>query len=278
MIDRGHELSVTKQAEVVGIARSTVYYLPRPVPAADLDLMHQIDKLHTEFPFAGARMLRRLLAANGSKIGRRHVKTLMRRMGIEALYRRPRTTKPEPGHKIYPYLLRGVEIVRPNQVWAMDITYVPMAKGFVYLAVVLDWFSRRVLSWRVSITMEASFCVETLQEALARHGKPEIFNTDQGSQFTCEAFTDVLRRNAIKISMDGKGAWRDNVFVERLWRTVKYEEVYLRAYDSVSDARASIGRYLDLYNRRRPHSSLDGMTPDRAYFGSPPMLPVRLAA
>jgi putative transposase len=278
MIDRGHELSVTKQAEVVGIARSTVYYLPRPVPAADLDLMHQIDKLHTEFPFAGARMLRRLLAANGSKIGRRHVKTLMRRMGIEALYRRRRTTKPEPGHKIYPYLLRGVEIVRPNQVWAMDITYVPMAKGFVYLAVVLDWFSRRVLSWRVSITMEASFCVETLQEALARHGKPEIFNTDQGSQFTCEAFTDVLRRNAIKISMDGKGAWRDNVFVERLWRTVKYEEVYLRAYDSVSDARASIGRYLDLYNRRRPHSSLDGMTPDRAYFGSPPMLPVRLAA
>ena len=278
MIDRDHELSVTKQAAVVGIARSTVYYLPRPVPAADLDLMRQIDKLHTEFPFAGARMLRGLLAANGSKVGRRHVKTLMRRMGIEALYRRPRTTKPEPGHKIYPYLLRGLEIVRPNQVWAMDITYIPMAKGFVYLAVVLDWFSRRVLSWRVSITMEASFCIEALQEALAKHGKPEIFNTDQGSQFSCEAFTDVLRKSDIKISMDGKGAWRDNVFVERLWRTVKYEEVYLHAYDSVSDARASIGRYLDLYNRRRPHSSLDGMTPDRAYFGSPPMLPLRLAA
>ena len=278
MIDRDHELSVTKQAEVAGIARSTVYYLPRPVPAADLDLMRQLDKLHTEFPFAGARMLRRLLAANGSRVGRRHVKTLMRRMGIEALYRRPRTTKPAPGHKVYPYLLRGLEIVRPNQVWAMDITYIPMAKGFVYLAVVLDWFSRRVLSWRVSITMEASFCIETLEEALAKHGKPEIFNTDQGSQFTCEAFTDVLTRNEIRISMDGKGAWRDNVFVERLWRTVKYEEVYLRAYDSVSDARASIGRYLDLYNRRRPHSSLDGMTPDRAYFGSPPMLPVRLAA
>ena len=277
MIDRDHELSVTRQAEVVGIARSTVYYLPRPVSATDLDLMCQIDKLHTEFPFAGSRMLRRLLAANGSQVGRRHIKTLMRKMGIEALYRRPRTTRPEPGHKIYPYLLRGLEIVRPNQVWAMDITYIPMAKGFVYLAVVLDWFSRRVLSWRVSITMEASFCVETLQEALARHGKPEIVNTDQGSQFTCEAFTDVLTRNAIKISMDGKGAWRDNVFVERLWRSVKYEEVYLRAYDSVSDARASIGRYLDLYNRRRPHSSLDGMTPDRAYFGYP-MLPVRLAA
>ena len=278
MIDRGHGLSVTSQAEAVGIARSTVYYLPRPVSAADLDLMKQIDKLHTEFPFAGSRMLRRLLAADGSKVGRRHVKTLMDRMGIEALYRRPRTTRPEPGHKIYPYLLRGVEVTRPNQVWAMDITYVPMAKGFVYLAVVLDWFSRRVLSWRVSITMEASFCVETLEEALARHGKPEIFNTDQGSQFTCEAFTDVLARNEIKISMDGKGAWRDNVFVERLWRTVKYEEVYLRAYDSVSDARASIGRYLDLYNRRRPHSSLDDMTPDQAYFGSHRMLPVRLAA
>jgi putative transposase len=278
MIDRDHELSVTKQAEVVGIARSTVYYLPRPVPAADLDVMHQIDKLHTEFPFAGARMLRRLLAINGSKVGRRHVKTLMSRMGIEALYRRPRTTKPEPGHRIYPYLLRRLEIVRPNQVWAMDITYIPMAKGFVYLAVVLDWFSRRVLSWRVSITMEASFCIETLQEALARYGKPEIFNTDQGSQFTCAAFTDVLTRNEINISMDGKGAWRDNVFVERLWRTVKYEEVYLHAYDSVSDARTSIGRYLDLYNGRRPHSSLDGMTPDQAYFGLHRMLPVRLAA
>ena len=278
MIDRYHELSVSKQADLVGIARSTVYYLPRPVPAADLELMRQIDRLHMEFPFAGARMLRRLLAADGSKVGRRHVKTLMLRMGIEALYRRPRTTKPEPGHKIFPYLLRGVEIARPNQVWAMDITYVPMRKGFVYLAVVLDWFSRRVLSWRVSITMEASFCIETLQEALARHGKPEIFNTDQGSQFTGAAFADVLISNDIKISMDGKGAWRDNVFVERLWRSVKYEEVYLRAYDSVSDARGSIGRYLDLYNRRRPHSSLDGMTPDQAYFGPQHMLPIRLAA
>ena len=278
MIDRGHELSVTQQAAVVGIARSTVYYLPRAVPAADLDLMRRIDALHLEFPFAGARMLRRLLAADGSKVGRRHVKTLMSRMGIEALYRRPRTTKPEPGHKIYPYLLRGLEITRPNQVWAMDITYIPMAKGFVYLAVVLDWFSRRVLSWRVSITMEASFCVETLKEALARHGKPEIFNTDQGSQFTGAAFTGVLAANEIKISMDGKGAWRDNVFIERLWRSVKYEEVYLRAYDSVSDARQSIRRYLDLYNRRRPHSSLDGMTPDQAYYGHQSSLPIRLAA
>jgi putative transposase len=278
MIDRGHALSVTKQAEAAGLARSTVYYLPRPVPAADLELMRQIDRLHLEFPFAGARMLRRLLAANGRKAGRRHVKTLMRCMGIEALYRRPRTTKPEPGHKVYPYLLRGMEIVRPNQVWAMDITYIPMARGFVYLAAVLDWFSRRVLSWRVSITMEASFCIAALEEALASHGKPEILNTDQGSQFTGTAFTSVLIKNEIAISMDGKGAWRDNVFVERLWRTVKYEEVYLHAYGSVPDARASIGWYLDLYNRRRPHSSLDGMTPDRAYYGAHSLPPVRLAA
>ncbi len=278
MIDRGHALSVTKQAEAGGLARSTVYYLPRPVPAADLELMRQIDRLHLEFPFAGARMLRHLLAANGSKAGRRHIKTLMRRMGIEALYRRPRTTKPEPGHKTYPYLLRGMEIVRPNQVWAMDITYIPMAKGFVYLAAVLDWFSRRVLSWRVSITMEASFCIAALEEALARHGKPDIFNTDQGSQFTGTAFTGVLIANGIAISMDGKGAWRDNVFVERLWRTVKYEEVYLHAYDSVPDARASIGRYLDLYNRRRPHSSLDGRTPDQAYYGAHSLPPLRSAA
>jgi putative transposase len=277
MIDRDHELSVSKQAELVGIARSTVYYLPRPVSAEDLALMKQIDALHTEFPFAGARMLRRLLAINGSKVGRRHVKTLMRRMGIEAFYRKPRTTKPEPGHKIFPYLLRGLEIVRPNQVWAMDITYIPMAKGFVYLNVVLDWFSRRVLSWRVSITMDAAFCVEALEEALARYGKPEIFNTDQGSQFTGAAFTGVLAKNDIKISMDGKGAWRDNVFVERFWRTIKYEEVYLHAYESVSAARAGIGRYLDLYNRRRPHSSLDGRTPDDAYFGHTSMPPIRLA-
>jgi putative transposase len=278
MIDRGHALSVTKQAEAADLARSTVYYLPRPVPAADLELMRQIDRLHLEFPFAGARMLRRLLAANGRKAGRCHIKTLMRRMGIQALYRRPRTTKPEPGHKVYPYLLRGMEIVRPNQVWAMDITYIPMARGFVYLAAVLDWFSRRVLSWRVSITMEASFCVAALEDALAWHGRPEIFNTDQGSQFTGAAFTGVLSKSEIAISMDGKGAWRDNVFVERLWRTVKYEEVYLHAYGSVPDARASIGRYLDLYNRRRPHSSLDGMTPDQAYYGAHSLPPVRLAA
>ena len=275
MIMREHELSITKQAKALRISRGSVYYLPRPVSATDLEIMRLLDRLHLDFPFAGSRMLRGLLAAEGCKVGRRHVKTLMKRMGIEALYRRPRTTKPEPGHKIYPYLLRGMEIVRPNQVWAMDITYIPMARGFVYLAVVLDWFSRRVLSWRVSITMEAAFCVETLEDALALHGKPDIFNTDQGSQFTGAAFTGALTDNGIAISMDGKGAWRDNVFVERLWRSVKYEEVYLRAYDSVSEARASIGRYLNFYNGRRPHSSLDGVTPDQAYFNS---LPLRLAA
>jgi putative transposase len=275
MIDRAHDLPISKQAKALNISRGSVYYLPRPVSDADLAIMRRLDRLHLEFPFAGSRMLRGLLAAEGCKIGRRHVKTLMQRMGIEALYRRPRTTKPEPGHKIYPYLLRGIKITRPNQVWAMDITYIPMARGFVYLAVVLDWFSRRVLSWRVSITMEAAFCIETLEEALAEHGKPEIFNTDQGSQFTGAAFTGVLANNHIAISMDGKGAWRDNVFVERLWRSVKYEEVYLRAYDSVSEARTSISRYLDFYNRRRPHSSLDGTTPDHAYFS---LLPLRMAA
>ena len=275
MIEPAHDLAISKQSKALNISRGSVYYLPRPMPEAELALMRRLDRLHLEFPFAGSRMLRGLLAAEGCKVGRRHVKTLMKRMGIEALYRRPRTTKPEPGHKIYPYLLRGMEIVRPNQVWAMDITYIPMARGFVYLAVVLDWFSRRVLSWGVSITMEAAFCVETLEDAVARHGKPDIFNTDQGSQFTGSAFTRVLATNGIAISMDGKGAWRDNVFVERLWRSVKYEEVYLRAYESVSEARTSIGRYLDFYNGRRPHSSLDGITPDQAYFTP---LPLRLAA
>ena len=265
MIDREHDLPITKQVEILKISRGSVYYLPRPVSAADLAIMQRLDRLHLEFPFAGSRMLRGLLASQGCKIGRRHVKTLMRWMGIEALYRRPHTTK------IYPYLLRGMEITRPNQVWAMDISYIPMARGFVYLAVVLDWATRRVLSWRLSITMEAAFCVETLEDALARHGKPEIFNTDQGSQFTGSAFTGVLASNGIAISMDGRGAWRDNVFVERLWRSVKYEEVYLRSYETVGEARSSIGRYLDFYNGRRPHSSLDDRTPDQAYFDLPPL-------
>jgi putative transposase len=270
MIDHSHALPLTRQAQALGISRGSIYYLPRPVPAADLVIMRRMDELHLEFPFAGSRMLRDLLTQEGVDIGRRHVSTLMKRMGIEPLYRKPNTSKPTPGHKIYPYLLRGMTIDRPNQVWAMDITYVPMARGFVYLAAVVDWFSRRVLSWRVSISLEAAFCVEALEEALARHGRPEIFNTDQGSQFTSRDFTDVLLKAEIAISMDGKGSWRDNVFVERLWRSIKYEEVYLRAYDTVSEARASIGRYLNFYNGRRPHSSLDRQTPDQAYFNRRP--------
>ena len=266
MIDREHALPVARQASLLGISRGSVYYLPRPVSAADLAIMRRMDELHLEFPFAGSRMLRDFLNKEGIEIGRCHVATLMKRMGIEAIYRKPNTSKPAPGHKIYPYLLRGMTIERPNQVWAMDITYVPMARGFVYLAAVIDWFSRKILAWKLSITLSADFCIEALEEALARHGQPEIFNTDQGSQFTSHAFTSVLRQAGIAISMDGKGAWRDNVFVERLWRSVKYEEVYLRAYDTVSMARAWIGRYLAFYNERRPHSSLDRRTPDQAYF------------
>ena len=234
--------------------------------------MRRIDELHLDFPFAGSRMLRDLLVAEGFTIGRCHVSTLMKRMGLEALYRKPNTSKPAPGHRIYPYLLRELPVTRPNQVWAMDLTYIPMARGFVYLAAVVDWFSRRVLSWRLSITLEAAFCIEALEEAIARHGRPEIVNTDQGSQFTSRDFTNVLLTNGIAISMDGKGAWRDNVFVERLWRSIKYEEVYLKAYDSVSEARASLGRYLAFYNGRRPHSSLDRRTPDQAYFTPLPHL------
>ena len=273
MIDREHGLSVSRQAKVLGISRGSVYYLPQPTSDADLALMRRMDELHLEYPFAGSRMLKGLLQAEGHKVGRLHVSTLMKRIGLEALYRRPNTSKPAPGHKVYPYLLRNLPVVRPNQVWAMDITYIPMSRGFVYLAVVVDWFSRKVLAWKLSITLSADFCIEALEEALSRHGRPDIFNTDQGSQFTSADFIKVLKAAKIAISMDGKGAWRDNVFVERLWRTVKYEEVYLRAYTSVSEARASIGRSLGFYNRTRPHSSLGGQTPDQAYFHQPTPIP-----
>jgi len=269
MIGRSHALPVTRQAQELGISRGSVYYLPRPVPASDLAIMRRIDELHMNYPFAGSRMLRDLLGGAGVKVGRLHVATLMKKMGVEAIYRRPNTSKPEPGHKIYPYLLRKLAVTRPNQVWATDITYIPMARGFVYLVAIIDWFSRRVLAWRLSITLTTDFCIEALEEALARFGRPDIFNSDQGSQFTSIAFTAVLLREKIAISMDGKGAWRDNVFVERLWRSVKYEEVYLRAYASVSDARSSLGRYLTFYNEVRPHSSLDRRTPNQAYFNHP---------
>ena len=275
MIDREHALPLAKQAKALSISRGTLYYVSRPVPAADLALMRRIDELHLEYPFAGSRMMQGLLKKEDFSVGRLHVATLMKRMGIAAIYRRPNTSKPDPGHKIYPYLLRHVSIVRPNQVWAMDITYIPMARGFAYLAAVIDWFSRKVLAWKLSITLDTGFCIEAVEEALARYGKPEVFNTDQGSQFTSLAFTELLKSHEIAISMDGKGAWRDNVFVERLWRTIKYEEVYLRAYASVSEARASLGRYIDdFYNTRRPHSSLDGQTPDEAYFTALPSIPM----
>ena len=276
MIDRTADLSLTRQAQLLGISRGSLYYEPCPTSDADLALMRRIDELHLEYPFAGSRMLRGLLRQEGHDVGRLHVATLMKRMGIEALYRRPNTSKPAPGHKVFPYLLRKLAITRPNQVWAMDITYIPMARGFIYLAAVMDWWTRRVLSWRVSITLEADFCIEALEEAMLRYGKPEIFNTDQGSQFTSIDFIAVLKKAEVAISMDGRGAWRDNVFVERLWRTIKYEEVYLRAYASVSEARASLGRYLAFYNARRPHASLDGKTPDQAYFN--PLLSIPAAA
>jgi len=271
MIDRTHPLPLIRQAEALAISRGSVYYQPRPVSEADLALMKRIDRLHLDYPFAGSRMLRDLLNLRGIQVGRRRVRTLMRRMGIEALYRKPNTSKKHPAHRIYPYLLRHLKVERPNQVWAMDVTYIPMAHGFVYLAAVVDWYSRRVLSWRLSITMDVPFCLDAVQEAIDQYGTPEIFNTDQGSQFTSLAFTDLLKENGIRISMDGKGCWRDNVFVERLWRTIKYEEVYLRAYESVSQARASIGQYLSFYNSGRPHSRLDRQTPDQVYFNPLPL-------
>ena len=272
MIDRTHTLPITRQAELVGISRGNVYYLPRAASEIDQRLMKRIDVLHLSYPFAGARMLRDFLNREGFAVGRRHVRTLMSLMGVQALYQRPNTSKKHPGHKVYPYLLRGLKIERPNHVWATDITYIPMACGWVYLCAIVDWASRRVLAHRLSISMESAFCVEALQEALAKHGTPEIFNTDQGSQFTSEDFTQPLKDLGVQISMDGKGAWRDNVFVERLWRSVKYEEVYLHAYDSVSQAKAGIGRYLEFYNSVRPHSSLDTQTPNEFYFATLPAM------
>jgi len=275
MIDPEDELPISKQAEILQINRSSVYYKPRPVSEADLWLMRRIDELHLNYPFAGSRMLRDLLRQQGLEVGRRHVKTLMRRMGVEAIYRKPNTSKPAPGHRIYPYLLRDLAITRPNQVWSTDISYIPMARGFVYLTAVIDWFSRRVLAWKLSITMDTSFCIEALNEALSKHGKPEIFNTDQGSQFTSEAFTGRLKEEGIAISMDGKGRWCDNVFIERFWKSIKYEHVYLHAYESVREARTKIGCYIDFYNTTRPHSSLKALTPDQVYFNR---LPETLAA
>lgn len=276
MIDREHALPIKRQANLVGISRGTAYYRPEPMSQEDLALMRRLDEMHLEHPFAGSRMLRDLLRLQGTEVGRRHVRTLMQRMGLRALYRKPNTSRKHPSHPVFPYLLRELAIERANQAWALDITYIPMARGWVYLVAVLDWHSRRVLAHRVSITMEADFCVEALREAAARYGAPEIVNTDQGSQFSSAEFVAEVQRIGARQSMDGRGCWRDNVFVERLWRTIKYEEVYLRAYDSVSEARASIGRYIAFYNAGRPHSSLDRQTPDEAYFNS--LQPIPAAA
>lgn len=265
MIDRDHELSISRQTELVGINRGSVYYVPKPIGAEDLEIMRRIDRLHLEHPFMGARMLRDQLNREGIRIGRKHVSTLMKRMGIEALYRKPGTSKKHPGHEIYPYLLRGMKICRSNQVWALDTTYIPMAKGFVYLTAVVDWASRKVLAAKVAITLEACHAVEVLEEASRRHGVPEIVNTDQGSQFTAYEFVQAVKSMGSRLSMDGRGAWRDNVFVERLWKSVKYERVYLHAYETVSAARVSIMQYLDWYNRDRPHSKLNKQTPNEAY-------------
>lgn len=266
MIERDGELPIVRQCQLLSLNRSTVYYQPKPVSDEDLKLMRRIDEMHLKRPFYGSRRLRDWLWEEGHDINRKRVQRLMQQMGIQALYPKKGTSRPGQGHKIYPYRLKGLVIDRPNQVYCADITYIPMAKGFVYLVAVMDWYSRKVLSWRLSNTMDSDFCVEALEEAINRYGAPEIFNTDQGAQFTSEAFTGVLKAANVKISMDGKGRWVDNVFVERLWRSLKYEEIYLRAYESVTEARSRIGAYMAFYNRERKHQSL-GKTPDQAYYG-----------
>ena len=275
MITRQHPLPITRQSRLVAVARSSVYATPRPLPVGDLALMRQMDELHLQHPFAGCRMLRDLLRLRGVAVGRKHVATLMRRMGIAALYRHPRTTQPHPGHQVFPYLLRDVAITTPNQVWAMDLTYIPMRRGFLYLVAVLDWATRRVLAWRLSNTLTGDCCFDALAAAIQDYGCPRILNTDQGSQFTSTAFVDLVQQHGIRLSMDGRSAWRDNLFVERLWKSVRYEEVYLHAYDSVREAQRGLAIYFTFYNQGRPHTALDGQTPDMVYFAP---LPQREAA
>ena len=266
MIDRTHPLPITGQAALLDISRSAVYYQPRPVSDADLTLMRRIDELHLDHPFMGARMLRRELEKEGIHVGRRHITTLMRRLDIEALAPKPGTSKARPGHQIYPYLLRHRAITTANQVWALDTTYIPMAHGFVYLTAVIDVVSRRVMAHKLATTLEAYHAVEILEEAFTRYGIPDIVNTDQGSQFTASEFADAVLKRGCQLSMDGRGAWRDNVFVERLWRSVKYERVYLRAYESVTQARTDIKQYFEWYNGKRGHTSLNDQTPDQTYW------------
>jgi putative transposase len=272
MINREHPLPITKQCQLLKLCRSGIYYASVPVSDKNRDLMSLIDKIHLELPFLGSRGIRNELLNKGYTVGRSHVRGLMRKMGIEAIYKKPRLSEPHPGHTIYPYLLRGLSITGGNAVWSTDITYIPMAKGFCYLVAIMDWASRKVLSWRISNTLDTSFCIEALEEAISCYGTPQIFNTDQGSQFTSDAFTQILKNHNIRISMDGRGRWMDNIFIERLWKSVKYEEVYLKAYSSITEARKELTKYFDRYNQRRRHQGLDDRTPDMVYWDTIPKL------
>jgi len=267
MISRESKPSIVKQCKLLDISRSGLYYQPAPVSTAELEQMRLIDEGHMKHPYFGSRRLRDWLAGHGHHVSRKKVVRLMRMMGIVSIYPKKNTSKPNRGHKVYPYLLRGLTIDRPNQVWCTDITYIPMAKGFLYLIAIMDWYSRKVLAWRLSNTMDVHFCLEALEEAIARYGTPEIFNSDQGAQFTSYAFTGTLKQHGIQISMDGKGRCMDNIFIERLWRSLKYEEVYLKAYDSVKTAKAGIDEWMRFYNMNRRHQGLDSRTPDSVYFG-----------
>ena len=273
MVARTDALPISRQCELLDLPRSTFYHVPEVVSDTELELMKLIDQCHLEHPYFGSRRVKDWLEDRGHRVNRKRVRRLMRTMGLVAVYPKRNLSLANQTHKVYPYLLRGLTIDRPNQVWATDITFLPMARGFVYLVAVMDWYSRRVLSWRVSNTLDTSFCIDALSEAIERYGPPEIFNTDQGSQFTSDAFTGVLKHHQIQISMDGKGRWLDNVFVERLWRSVKYEEVYLKAYENITHARKSLGVYFNFYNAERRHQSLDRRTPDSLYYDA-----ARLAA
>lgn len=267
LVDPDHpRLSIVQQCKLLTINRSSYYYQPTSETPLNLELMRLIDEQYLETPWYGARQMARHLRREGYGVGRKRIGRLMRQMGLCAIYQKPNTSKPHPQHKIYPYLLRGMSIDRPNQVWCADISYIPMRRGFLYLVAIMDWASRKVLSWRLSNTMDADFCVAALEDALARYGKPEIFNTDQGSQFTSDEFTGALKDADIRISMDGKGRWMDNVMIERLWRSLKYECIYLHAFETGSEVRQGTGRWIDFYNKRRPHSKLDGKTPDEVYW------------
>jgi len=270
MITREHPLPLITQCKILNLSRSGIYYSPMLMSDKDRELMRLIDEIHLNYPYLGTRGIRNELRNKGRKVGRSHVRTLMKKMGVEALYRKPRLTKTHPEHTIYPYLLRGLSITEANAVWCSDITYIPMRKGFCYLVAIMDWVSRKVLAWRLSNTLDTSFCTEALEEALSLYGAPQIFNTDQGSQFTSDDFTNILKKHDIKISMDGQGRWRDNVFIERLWKSVKYEDVYLKAYNSIAEVRRGLTTWFDRYNTQRRHQGLDDRTPDEVYWSTLP--------